>query len=1349
MAKITYVPLHGHSYFSVLDGLASPEDIVKTAKDIGSPAVALTDHGTCAGLFRFNKACKDIGIKPILGMEAYYVDYSVDLKEKGERRWHVTLWAKNKTGYRNLLKLSTIAYERGFYYKPRIDWDILKQNSEGLMVGSGCVTGIICGPILEGDEVMAERLTEKFHSHFGEDFYIEIMFHTYFPAYKESKEAPFMEAMKKVFRVAKQHKIKMIYTHDSHYCLKKEAKAHDVLLSIQTLNTVKNPNRLSFHANDFYIKTPEELVRKLKGKVDHTYLLENTLHLAEKVEEDLIEIHEPKELLPVFPVPDGVESEESYLAMLIEEGMRGKGLLDDPDYKTRMKYELDVIYTCGYTRYFLILWDIIAYANRVGIRVGPGRGSGVSSLCLYCLGITALDPIKYDLSFDRFLNPERVSPPDVDMDFDRDRQDDIFRYVADKYGHENTARIGTTGTLQTKDAIKRVGKALDIGCDWEHADEKDKQKKSWKTGRQTLQLVDRISKCIPTMPDSSVKWAIKSCQELKPYIKLYPEVFELAQIIEGTVSNEGVHAAGVLISNSPIVKHVPLRVSKERILCSQYNMHEVEEIGLLKYDFLALNNLTLIEHCVNLVEERRGIRVDTNALEPNEKKVFEILNRGFTEGLFQFEGAKITDLLRRIHVDSFDDMVVAVAMYRPGVLQSGLHEDYVRYKHGQKEVTYLHPMMKEVLGETYGIMCLGPSQGIWTEKGTIDIADYNNGKILHYENRSIKQSSPSVQPFVTGRRQLYAYKLSNGFKIVCTPDHKFLAVDGVYYPIDHLFKNSIAIPWVQEGDFLDHDKLLEDEELKKLYLFGALIGDGCLTQTTPVLCCGKSEEYAEKISSLFKQVYGGDAHKFWHCRSWYLSLGFNENKHRFGPKKCNRLLDELRCLCAVKKSKEKRILLDKIPAMREAYLAFLAGVVDTDGCISNDIFITSVSDLLLQDLSLMLGRLGFHCYLSGFQLHVYESVDLYKSLKKYLIKKKKVAVPTCNGSSLRISSQGASLLIDADRKGRSLRSYCRETNLSRTTLQSILSGKRPLCKISSLFKRFRKSQLLKNSALCIVSKERLLVEDVYDLTMPDNTSHNFILPPGVVAHNCYQEQVMKVAMEMASFTASEADTFRKGMGKKKPEIIAALQAPFVKGCVDNDVDKVTAEKVFELCSYFGGYGFNKSHAAAYAHLAYQTAYLKRFYPMEFMCCLLSSAITNTDKLVRYERECYRMKITIHKPDVNKSKAEYVIEGPRTLRKPLAAVKGIGEKAVEVIVRNQPYNSVEEFVNKIDHRVVNTRVFSIIVEEGYMQCFGIAKKDILLQYEDAKEKRKKEKSKAQREAKKVEKKDRLNLFGVDL
>ena len=866
-----HVPLHCHSYYSILDGFCSTELMAQTAKKHGFPAIALTDHGTCAGLYSFYKDCHKVGVKPILGMEAYFVD-DINIKEKGDVRLHLTLLAKNKIGYKNLIAMSSIANLKGFYSKPRIDLNVLKAHKEGIICGSACVHGIASYYILNNDVEKARSNLVLFKDLFGDDFYVEIMLHQY---NDEKKTKDFKFVMKKLYELAQELGIMSVATCDSHYANKEDSKSHDVLLCISTKDTIKNKERFSFGSEDFYIKSFGEMMQKCPK---NPAIVTNSVLIANKIEDGIIEVG--KDLLPDFPLPPGETSESKYLKSLIIDGMKEKGFYDKPEYMDRFDEEMSVILGCHFEKYFLILWDVIAFARREGIRVGPGRGSGVASLCLYCLGVTQLDPIKHDLLFSRFLNKDRISPPDVDLDFDYMKQDQIFNYVRRKYGNDCTTRIGTYTSLKVKDAIRRVGKVLDVGGDFEDVD--GKFSGSWKSGEKTLSIIGDICKVVPEKIiqadtpqeefDKTLDSKNKEADALKEFRDQYPEVFSYARKVTGTLSAAGVHPAGIIACRDPIIDHVPLRLSGDAI-CTQYDMMEVEELGLLKFDFLALKTLTLIDHCLALIKANYTKVYDLNKLEPEDKDVFEMLTNGDTDGVFQFEGGGMTNLIQNLRIDSFNDMVVANALYRPGTLGAGIHTDYCDYKHGKKKIEYAHPAMKEVLSETYGMMiyqegvmkvskviagfndveadtfrkgigkkdidkinklkhkfvsgCISNgSDKATAEKvfelcknfsgygfnkclsGSTKIINKIDGKDYSLEELCLRKDlkvvldsyldgqtveDEVIDVFETGEKEVYEIELSNGMKISCTFDHKFICSDGKPHTLRAILINDYEI----------------------------------------------------------------------------------------------------------------------------------------------------------------------------------------------------------------------------------------------------------------------------------------------------------------------------------------------------------------------------------------------------------------------------------------------------------------------------------------------------------------------------------------------------------------------------
>jgi len=942
MTNEQFTHLHNHSYFSLLDGLSSIKGMVSCAANMGYKSLALTDHGSCAGLYQFQKQCKEKGIKPILGMEGYICNDHTNKSKENNSSYHIILLAKNSEGYKNLIRLSSLSNIYGFYYRPRMDFSMLEKHKEGLIVSTACASGEIPSLILSGNEKHAEQIIGKYKDVFGSDFYLEIMIHKYMnDKAQEEKEKKIANYL---YKFGNQNGIKVIATQDSHYVHKSDWEIHDVLLSIQTLSHIKNPNRLTFDSQDFYLKPYEEMLDLYKKVPD---VLMNTVEISEKIESGLIS--SSQDLLPNFVLPEGFAKEEDYLKEIVKNGMKEKGLLNKSVYRDRIRMEMNVIISCHYTKYFLILWDIVNFARRQGVRVGIGRGSAVGSLCLYVMDITGLDPIKYDLLFERFLNPERISPPDVDIDFDYDRRDEVYNYIINKYGSERCCQIGTYNRFKARAVIRSAAKALDIGKDWELYLRNKERNSSAKIDmtKNSLNLADAISKQIPFKANMTIESALKKSQEFKESMHQYPKLLECARHIEGTLSSAGVHPAGILVCKDPVVDRIPLRNAKG-VICSQYDGPEVEKLGLLKFDLLALKTLTVIDKTIKMIKERHPDKLpknfDIDKLEPNDPKIFRILNGLNVSinnlGIFQFEGYGISKLLASIRVDTFEDMIVSNALYRPGPLGTGMHDMYADYKHGRKKVEYLHPKMKENLQDTYGIMI-------------------------------------------------------------------------------------------------------------------------------------------------------------------------------------------------------------------------------------------------------------------------------------------------------------------------------------------------------------------------------------------------------------FQEQIIKVAKNMAGFTGGQADTLRKGVGKKDKDLISEMKVLFVDGCIKNGIDKEIAQKIFEQIEYFGDYGFNKSHSCAYAFLGYQTCWLKHYFPIEFMCNLLTSELNNNDKnekLNRYIAAAEKMKIGCASPKINQSGLEFKIitiekkDGTQEegLIKPLTFMKGVGDKAVLNIVKNQPYRNLEEFVRKTDSRIVNSRVFSTLVSYGCMDNWKVPHSVLMNQYSEVKKKLEKDK-----------------------
>ncbi len=880
-----YVPLHLHTEYSLLDGAIRIKELVEQAIAYKMPAVAITDHGNLFGAVDFYRQATKAGLKPIIGCEVYVApgsrfDRKQDL-ETEEASFHLILLARDNHGYRNLVNLVTKAYTEGFYYKPRIDMDLLEQYSGGLIGLSSCLKGEIPYFLHRGMLDRAREKALKYKHILGpENFYFEL---------QDNGLPEQDEVNKKLIELSHELHIPVVATNDCHYMRKEDARAHDVLLCIQTGKTVNDKNRMHFSSESFYFKSPDEMKNAFR---DVPEAVSNTRVIAERCN---VEFKLGVCMLPKYELEDH-QSPDAFLEKLAVEGLNIKlGPAPEAIYTDRLRRELDMIRKMGYASYFLIVWDFISYARKQGIPVGPGRGSAAGSLVSYCIGVTDIDPVKYNLLFERFLNPERISMPDIDVDFCKDRRGEVITYVAEKYGKDHVAQIITFGTMAAKAAIRDVGRALDI----------------------PYGEVDKIAKLVPNTLNISIEEALKAEPQIKALYESNPKIRELLDIairLEGLSRHASTHAAGVVISPDPLTDYTPLyKNPSDGTIMTQFDMGAVEKIGLLKFDFLGLKTLTVINKTLRYIKEE-GKEFLLKDIPLEDKATYDLLSSGNTIGIFQLESAGMRDILAKMTPDRFEDLIALVALYRPGPIGSGMIDDYIKRKKGRTAVKYDLPQLREVLDETYGVIL-------------------------------------------------------------------------------------------------------------------------------------------------------------------------------------------------------------------------------------------------------------------------------------------------------------------------------------------------------------------------------------------------------------YQEQVMRIANKLANFSMGQADILRKAMGKKKPEEMEKQKEVFIQGAIANGIPEKKAIRIFDLMANFAEYGFNKSHSAAYAYLAYQTAYLKTHYPVEFMAATLTSDMDTTDKIVKTIAGCREMGIGILPPDINLSGKEFKVNGNSILFG-LEAVKGVGSAAIESIIdaRNAdgPFTSVTNFFERVDQRKVNKKVVESLIKAGSFDSLGVTR-----------------------------------------
>ncbi|MFH1045990.1 MAG: DNA polymerase III subunit alpha [Candidatus Omnitrophota bacterium] len=890
-----FVHLHVHTQYSLLDGACKIDALLNLARNERAPALAITDHGNLFGVIEFYQQCIVDGVKPLIGCEIYIAPVSrleKTLQNNQENAYHLTLLAKDEKGYKNLMLLVSIGYLEGFYYKPRIDKECLRQHSQGLIALSGCLHGEIAHAFLTGSAQKAAELAGEYSEILGKDnFYLEL----------QDQGIPQQKTVNRaLIELSKKLALPIVATNDVHYLSKRDAAAHDALLCIQTQTTLSNTNRLKMATDEFYFKNAAQMHELFKETPE---AISNTLAIAEKCN---MEIDFSKTYLPHYKVPEGI-SREDYLRQLCNEGLqkRYKGQIDKIIID-RLNHELNVIKDSGYISYFLIAWDFIHYAKEKGIPHGPGRGSAAGSIVSYILGITDIDPLKYGLIFERFLNPERVSLPDIDIDFCYERRGDVINYVTEKYGKQNVAQIITFGTMGAKAVVRDVGRVMGM----------------------PYAEVDKIAKLIPTDLNIALTSALQAEPELKSLYKSNPQIKELLDTslaLEGLTRHASTHAAGVVICEDNLTEHIPLFKTSDGQITTGVAMGSLEKIGLLKMDFLGLRTLTVIDETIKIIKRMKGIDLDLTTLSLEDLKTYELLGQAKTVGVFQLESRGMRDLLKKLKPEKFEDLVALLAIYRPGPIGSGMVDDFIRRKHGQVPISYDDPHLEPILKETYGIII-------------------------------------------------------------------------------------------------------------------------------------------------------------------------------------------------------------------------------------------------------------------------------------------------------------------------------------------------------------------------------------------------------------FQEQVMQIASELAGFALSQADILRRAMSKKDTQVMEEQRNFFVDGCVRNKINKKVASKIFNLIEYFAGYGFNKSHSAAYALISYRTAYLKANFPVEFMTALLTSEKDNTDKIVVYINEANKMAIEILSPDANESFAKFTMVSDASIRFGLSAVKNVGQGAIDSIIlaRNKQgrFNSLFEFCEFTDSRLVNRKVIESLIKCGAFDSFGQFRSQLMVNLDKA-------------------------------
>ncbi len=669
MPQAGFVHLHVHTHYSALDGACKLDALVDRAVELGMPAVAITDHGVLSGIIQFYQQCRKAGIKPIIGLEAYVVEDRFRKEGNNEERWHLTLLARDATGYRNLLALGSAAFLEGYYYKPRMDYALLRRHAEGLICLSGCASGRLSKALQFGQSAAADAEVERLLDIFGEgNVYLEM---------QETGIAELAEINGRMADVASRTGLKLVATNDVHYLREDDATAHDVLLCIQTGSRLSEENRMRFSSQEFYFKSEQEM---REAFADHPEAVSNTLEIAERCN---VEIDLEDMLIPAFPVPEGY-TESSYLREQCEKGLQRRyGDAPETEVRERLESELAVVEKMGFPGYFLIVWDFVTYAKKSGIPVGPGRGSAAGSLVSYLLGITDLDPIAHDLLFERFLNPDRISMPDIDIDFSVVGREKVIEYVTEKYGRDHVAQIATFGTIKARQAIRDAARVMDV----------------------PYGQADRIAKLVPEVLNITLDAALADAKgELRQAYDsddLVRQVVDMAKPLEGLIRQDSIHAAGVVISKGPLTEHLPLMQKGDAEVVTQVSMTDVEKLGLLKMDFLGLRNLDVIDSAVKIIRGSGYPDFDIETIPLDDEPTYQMLAKGDSEGVFQFESSGMREALREIQPTKLDDLIALVALYRPGPME--FIPQYARNKRDPGAIEYADERLKPILEPTYGV----------------------------------------------------------------------------------------------------------------------------------------------------------------------------------------------------------------------------------------------------------------------------------------------------------------------------------------------------------------------------------------------------------------------------------------------------------------------------------------------------------------------------------------------------------------------------------------------------------------------------------------------------------------------
>ena len=1319
-----FAHLHCHTQFSLLDGAASIPALYKKAAADGMKGIAITDHGNMFGVFQFvAEAAKHEGVKPIVGCEFYVVTdrhRKTFTKEDKDKRFHQLLLAKNPEGYKNLVKLSSMGFIEGLYGKyPRIDKELIVKHHKGLIATTCCIGAMVPQIILRHGEETARKEFEWWLDIFGEDYYIELQRHN-------------MAEQEKVndvlLRFAKDYNVKVICSNDSHYVDQKDSNAHDILLCINTgekqatpairefmeEGTVMKNGRFAFWNDQFYFKTQAEM-----GKLFHDLpqALDNTLEIVDKIEplklkQDI--------MLPNFIVPTEFSTQDDYLRHITYEGAKERYKTITAEVEDRLNFELHTIKTMGFAGYFLIVADFIKAGRDLGVFIGPGRGSAAGSAVAYCIGITNIDPIKYQLLFERFLNPDRKSMPDIDTDFDDEGRQKVIDYVVAKYGKQQVAQIVTYGTMAAKMSIKDVARVLDLPLEQSNAMAKLVPDKPGISLKRVL-TAPMSGEGSLAEKEGLVSEDLEAVKRLREFLDAEgtPEsiVLREALILEGSVRGTGVHAAGLIIAPSDLTEIIPVATVKDSdLLLTQFDGSVIEDAGVIKMDFLGLKTLTIIRDALKLIKQNHGVSIVIDDVPLDDRKTYELYQRGETNGTFQFESAGMQKYLRDLKPDKFDDLIAMNALYRPGPLE--YIPDFIARKHGRQAVTYDVPDMEEYLKDTFGICVTGDTlvhNALNGQSVRIDQLEHQTGEFLvQGVDADLQQTSGYLTHWVcNGTKPVFQVQLRNGSRVKMTANHRVLTEMG-WQEIGHLQPGAhIALPRRLEA--LTNTET--DTDILRLIAY--LLSKGS-ANANQIRFKTTENEVNEQFSRLLSEKYPA-LHVESTPNEVMITLK-GEAQETVFKNQCSKWI-------SFKETSNYDPARRRVPPFvfslnEEAIAQFLAALWDCSSEFNaNNTFYKTFSEQFAYDTQSLLLRLGIQSSvtkfdykhtrtnepITAFRVVVFHFKAFFNYIKPYMVLGERVAAIGDPNAVDQVDRVSISILRQelAERWDGDYNSFRQKFGFRPD--QDSLSDKVHRTRISvlqagtwveeyNLNKTARNLQVRWEEITAITPCGEALV---YDITVEG--IHNFV-GNNVLLHNCvYQEQIMLLSQKLAGFSKGDADVLRKAMGKKQKAVLDKMKGQFVAGAVAKGHPADKLEKIWTDWEAFAAYAFNKSHSTCYAFVAYQTAYLKAHYPSEYMAAVLTHSQNNIEKITFFLEECKRMGLNVKSPDINESELNFAVNKKGDIRYGLGAVKGVGEAAVENLIierdANGPFATIFDFMRRMNLRTVNKRVMESMVMAG--------------------------------------------------